>query len=239
MKLKITHLYPDLLNLYGDMGNIETLRHRAIWRGIDAEVTAITQTSAFDLSDTDIVIIGGGGEREEKIVMDELRKNRDALYNYIENNGTVLAVCGGIDMLGKYVGYGAETVEGADILDIYTDACDTRASGNVIMESMLFDGKVVGFENRTGRTYINNLTPLGKVIVGTGNNGTDKTEGVVYKNVIGTHLHGPLLPKNPQLCDWLLEKALQKKYMEFTNLTPLCDELEDRANESIVNRFSN
>ncbi len=238
MKLKIMHLYPDLLNFYGDSGNIAALSYRLRNRGIDAEVIAYTSdTDVLDLTDTDIVFLGGGGEREEKLVMDKLRQNKDKLTEYIENDGVLLAVCGGFDMLGKYVEYGTETVEGAGVLDIYTTSGTDRASGDVVLESGLYDGKIVGFENKVGKTETGNLSPLGTVLYGTGNNGCDKGEGVVYKNVIGTHLHGPLLPKNPRLCDLLLERALRKKYMEFTALTPLSTELEDEANGFIVSRY--
>lgn len=238
MKLKIMHLYPDLLSFYGDSGNIASLTHRLLWRGIDAEVIEQNSTEdELDLTDVDIIFLGGGGEREEKLVMDKLKINRDKLADYIDNDGVVLAVCGGFDMLGKYIEYGTETVAGAGVLDIYTRAGKERASGDVILESTLYDGKIVGFENKIGKTHIGNLTPLGTVLTGTGNNGEDKGEGVVYKNVIGTHLHGPLLPKNPKLSDWLIERALCKKYMEFTKLTPLSTDIEDKANEYIVNRY--
>ncbi len=161
----------------------------------------------------------------------------DELIDYANNDGVMLAVCGGFDMLGNTVEYGNETVECAGVLDIYTKAGTERKTGDVVIKSSLYDGKIVGFENRVGKTYISNIQPLGEIIYGYGNNGEDKTEGAVYKNVIGTHLHGPLLPKNPKLCDYILEKALRKKYMEFTKLTPLSSELEDKANEFIVKRY--
>ena len=238
MKLKIMHLYPDLLDFFGDSGNIEALKHRLVWRGINVEVAKHNRASGeLDLSDTDIVFLGGGGEREEKLVMELLRKNRDRLKEYIENDGAMLAVCGGFDMLGKYVKYGTEIVSGADLLDIYTDYTKKRASGDIILNSSLYTGKIVGFENRTGKTYTNGIKPLGTVEYGTGNNGEDKTEGAIYRNVIGTHLHGPLLPKNPMLCDYILEKALQKKYLEFEKLSALSTEDEDCANSFIVERY--
>ncbi len=238
MKLNILHLYPDLLTFYGDSGNIASLKYRLKARGIDVEVKEQSyNTESLDLTDMDIVFLGGGGEREEKLVMERLRQNKDKLGEYIENDGVMLAVCGGIDMLGSYVMSGEEKTEGAGVLDIYTDVGEKRASGDIVLDSLLFDGKIVGFENRTGKTYIGKYSPLGTVINGTGNNGEDTGEGVVYRNVIGTHLHGPLLPKNPMLTDLILEKALAKKYMEFAKLTPLSTELEDKANKFIVDRY--
>lgn len=239
MKLKILHLYPDLLNLYGDTGNIECLKHRLIWRGIDVEVVQHSSDAGeFDITDTDIIVIGGGGDREEKTVMQMLVRQKDKLIDYVNSEGTVFAACGGMDMLGKYCVFGNETVEGPGVLDIYTEESRKRMSGDIVLDSGLFDGKIVGFENRGRRTVTGGHTPLGKVCEGGGNNGEDKKEGVVYKNVIATHLHGPVLPKNPQLCDYILECALRKKYMEFTKLTPLADELEKKANEFIVKRYS-
>ncbi len=238
MKLKITHLYPDLLNFYGDSGNIEALKHRLLWRGIDVEICKITaDMRSIDLSDTDIIFLGGGGDREEKTVLHKLVENKEALIDYVNNDGVILAVCGGFDMLGNTVEYGSETVDGPGVLDIYTKTGTVRKTGDVVIKSSLYDGKIVGFENRVGKTQIGDILPLGEVMHGYGNNGEDKTEGAVYKNVIGTHLHGPLLPKNPKLCDYILEKTLRKKYMEFTKLTPLSSELEDKANEFIVKRY--
>ena len=238
MKLKIIHLYPDLLNLYGDKGNIETMKHRLVWRGIDAEVIAHTSEDGdINLDGADIVFLGGGTEREEKTVIQKLIPQKDKLIEYVNSGGTLFAVCGGFDMLGKFCEYGSEQVEGLGILDMHTGNGKKRMNGDVIIESEIFDGKIVGFENRAGKTYTNNLKHLGRVLSGGGNNGEDMTEGVVYKNVIGTHLHGPVLPKNPKLCDYILECALRKKYMEFTKLTPLRDDLETKANEFMVNRY--
>lgn len=239
MKIKILHLYPDLLNLYGDRGNIECMRKRLIWRGIDAEV--ITHTcdtkDELDLSDIDIVFIGGGSDREQKIVCDRLLYHKNEIKEYVEDNGVLIAVCGGYQLLGKYYKLENETIEGLDILDIYTEQSKKRLIGNIILESSIINQKIVGFENHGGRTYIGNHTPLGKVIYGFGNDEKSGNEGVVYKNVIATYLHGPLLPKNPQLCDYILENAIKRKNPDFVSLSPLDDELENKANEYIVNRF--
>lgn len=234
------HLYPDLLNLYGDMATIESLRHRLLWRGIDVEVVKHTsEEGSVNFDDIDIVFLGGGGDREEKTVMKKLVGEKDKFEQYVDSEGVIFATCGGMDMLGKYCKFADETVEGPGILDIYTEPGAKRMTGNVVLESNVFEGKIVGFENRPGKTNIGNLTPLGTVITGGGNNGEDCTEGVIYKNVIGTHLHGALLPKNPKLSDYIIETALRKKYMEFSKLTPLSDELESKANEFIVERYRN
>lgn len=238
MKIKILHLYPDLLNLYGDKGNIECMRKRLMWRGIDAEAVMYTcDDTGFDLSDVDIVFIGGGSDREQKIVCRRLLEHKDALKEYVEDNGTLVAVCGGYQLLGKYYKLADETIEGLDILDIYTEQGEKRLIGNIVLEADFMDEKIVGFENHGGRTYIGSHTPLGKVIYGCGNNETAGVEGVVYKNVVATYLHGPLLPKNPGLCDYILTNAIKRKNPDFAGLSPLDDALENTANQYIVNRF--
>jgi hypothetical protein len=240
MKLKILHLYPDLLNLYGDRGNIECMRRRLLWRDIDVEVVQYTcESTGFDLSDVDIVFIGGGSDREQKIVCSRLLEHKKQLSEYVENNGTLVAVCGGYQLLGKYYKLKDETIEGLDILDIYTEQGEGRLIGNIVLESELIEQKIVGFENHGGRTYIGDHTPLGKVVYGNGNADNAGAEGVSYKNVIATYLHGPLLPKNPQLCDMILTKALKRRYPEFEELSPLGDELENIANGYIVKKYQN
>lgn len=238
MKIKILHMYPDLLNLYGDKGNIECMRKRLVWRGIDAEVvTHKCDDTDFDLSDVDIVFIGGGSDREQKIVCNRLLEKKDALKAYVEDNGVLVAVCGGYQLLGKYYKLGDEMIEGLDILDIYTEQGEKRLIGNIVLEPDFLDGKIVGFENHGGRTYIASHKPLGRVVYGYGNDENSGAEGVVYKNVIATYLHGPLFPKNPLLCDYVLENAIRRRYPEFEGLSALEDELENTANEYIVNRF--
>lgn len=239
MKIKILHLYPDLLNLYGDKGNIECLKHRLEWRNIEAEIiTCTSDNNIIDFSDIDIFFIGGGSDREQKIVCEKLLKHKDKLKDYVENNGTVLAVCGAYQLLGKYYKMKDETINGLEILDIYTEQGKDRLISNIVIKSDLISMPIVGFENHSGRTYIGNHTPLGKVVCGTGNNEEKQYEGVVYKNVVATYLHGPLLPKNPQLCDYILTQALKKKYPDFDTLTPLDDGIEIRANEYLVERFT-
>lgn len=238
MKIKILHMYPDLLNLYGDRGNIECMRKRLMWRGIDAEVVTHTcDDENFDLSDTDIVFIGGGSDREQKIVCRRLLEHRDELKSYVENNGALVAVCGGYQLLGNYYKLEDETIEGLGILDIYTEQGKKRLIGNIVLETDFMEEKIVGFENHGGRTYIGSHTPLGKVVYGYGNHDNAGSEGVLYKNVVATYLHGPLLPKNPSLCDYILTNAIQKRDPGFMGLKPLDDSLEKTANQYIVNRF--
>ncbi|MDY3030347.1 MAG: glutamine amidotransferase [Clostridia bacterium] len=241
MKIKIMHLFPDLLNLYGDKGNIECMRRRLTWRDIECEVVGFTsEDKSFDLSDVDIVFLGGGSDREQKIVCKSLLEHKSELKDFVENGGSLVAVCGGYQLLGKYYKLTDETIEGLDILDIYTEQGKGRLISNIVLEAdFLPEGanKIVGFENHGGRTYINGHKPLGKVLFGNGNADKAGFEGVVYKNVVATYLHGPLFPKNPSLCDFVLSNALKKKYPDFKSLSPLDDELENTANKYITERF--
>lgn len=237
-KLTIGHLYPDLLNLYGDRGNIQCFRKRLEWRGIEAEVIPFLSDDKIDFSKLDIVLLGGGSDREQELVCKHLQEIKDDFKNYVENDGVVLAVCGGYQLLGKYYKTKDKLIEGLGILNITTEWEPERLIRNIVLNSPIFDTPVVGFENHGGRTYINDHTPFGKVFFGLGNTGKSGYEGVVYKNVIATYLHGPLLPKNPHVCDYLLERALKRKYGEDIKLEPLPDELEHKANSYIVNRYS-
>ena len=238
MELNIYHLYPDVLNLYGDRGNIQCFRKRLEWRGIEAEVIPFLSGDTIDFSKLDIVLLGGGSDREQELVCGQLQNIRRNFKDYVENNGVVLAVCGGYQLLGKYYKTDKKNIEGLSILDITTEWEPERLIRNIVLNSPLFDTPVVGFENHGGRTYIGSHTPFGKVFYGLGNTGKSGYEGVVYKNVIGTYLHGPLLPKNPHVCDYLLEKALIRKYGEDIILEPLTDKLEHLANGYIVDRYS-
>ena len=240
MKLKILHLYPDLLNLYGDRGNIECMRKRLNWRGIDCKVIPYTcESKGFSLSDIDIVFIGGGSDREQKIVCSRLLKHKKQLLEFAENGGSIIAVCGGYQLLGKYYKLADETIEGLGILDITTEQGKGRLISNIILKADFIEQPIVGFENHGGRTKIGGHTPLGKVLFGNGNDEKSGYEGVHYKNVIATYLHGPLLPKNPELCDYILTNALKHKYPKFGSLLPLGDELENIANGYITDKYLN
>ncbi len=232
MELTIGHLYPDLLNLYGDRGNIRCMQKRLEWRGISAHIKEFQLHDNIDFNELDIVLLGGGSDREQKLVCQELQSIKSDFKQYVEEYGVVIAICGGYQLLGSHYQIGAETISGLELVDLYTRQEEGRLIGNITISSDLFDMPVTGFENHGGRTYIGeNVSPLGKVITGYGNTDERDYEGVHYKNVIGTYLHGPLLPKNPELCDYILTKALERKYKESISLSPLDDTAEIRANK--------
>lgn len=236
MKIRIGHLYPDLLNLYGDRGNIQCLKKRMQWRGIDAEVQEFQITDTISFLDLDIVLLGGGSDREQMLVCEKLKTIRQDFKEYVEDNGVVIAVCGGYQLLGHYYDTDDGRIEGLSLVDLYTEQGTPRLISNIVIQNDLFPYPIVGFENHGGRTFIGDNKPLGKVLFGYGNNETDKAEGVLYKNVIGTYLHGPLLPKNPHICDYLIKNAMERKY-GTSALSPLDDEQELQANRYIVERF--
>ncbi len=239
-ELNILHLFPDLLNLYGDKGNIACLQKRLEDRSIKANISAHTdQSTSLNLDGIDIIFLGGGSDKEQEVVCGYLLKNKTQLKEYVENDGVLLATCGGFSMLGKTFPSSGKVIDGLGILDIYTEPSDKRLISNVVLKSDMFELPIVGFENHSGSTFIGEYTPLGKVIHGFGNTENSGYEGITYKNVVATYLHGPLLPKNPLLCDFLLLSALRKKYPDFTELSPLDDTLENQANQYIVSRFSN
>ena len=236
MKLTIGHLYPDLLNLYGDRGNIRCMAKRLEWRGIESEVREYCLGDRVDFGECDLFLLGGGSDREQKIVCQELSSIRKDFKEYVEDMGTVIAICGGYQLLGSYYQMGNEKIEGLELVDLYTEQGEGRLIGNITIQSH-FDMPITGFENHGGRTFLGaGIQPLGKVIHGYGNDGASGYEGVQYKNVIGTYLHGPLLPKNPLVCDWLLEKALERKTGAPVVLEPLDDTAERRANEYAQSR---
>ena len=237
MKLRIAHLYPDLLNLYGDIGNITTIRKRCEWRDIQTQVDSVYGNEKITFTDYDLVFLGGGSDREQLLVRDKLISMKKEISAYVENGGVLVAVCGGYQLLGSYYKLEKETIQGLEILDIQTEVGDTRLISNVVLENEQF-GTIVGFENHGGRTNINNHTPLGKVLYGNGNNGKDGYEGVVYKNVIATYLHGSLLPKNPVLSDHIIKMMLEQRGLP-SELKPLDDSIENEAHKYIVDRFVN
>ncbi|CAM3722752.1 type 1 glutamine amidotransferase [Alicyclobacillus pomorum] len=235
--LCIAHLYPDLLNLYADKGNILTLKRRLEWRGLEAQVTLVTSSEEARPGDYDLVLLGGGSDREQEIVSRTLRRSRDEWKAAVEDGLPLLAVCGGYQLLGEYYQLPDGTkVPGLELLDMVTVAGSPRLIGNVAIESDEC-GTIVGFENHGGRTT-HHHAPLGKVISGHGNNGTDGHEGVRYKNVFGTYIHGPLLPKNPALADFILQTALDYAGIDV-KLEPLDDELEKAARTAFQVRRMN
>ena len=228
MKLKLAYLYPKLLNIYGDRGNVLTLIYRCKLRGIELEVFPIELNEQTSLTDFDIYFIGGGQDKQQLLVADDLQKKKDSLILAIENNAVVLAVCGGYQLLGKYykTADGSE-IKGIEAIDLYTIAGSRRMIGNVLCEDLESKNTITGFENHGGKTFLgSSLKPLAKVIRGGGNNGEDGFEGVRYKNIFGTYLHGSLLPKNPFLADRLIYLALQRKNIKISEIT-----LDDRIEE--------
>ncbi len=236
MRINIAHLYPDLLNLYGDKGNIASLVKRLEWRGIEAQVTEYKIEDEIDFADVDIILLGGGTDGEQTVVIKRLMDFKESLKEYVEAGGVLLASCGGYQMLGKYFTVGKDKAEGLGILDITTDTMDKRFIGDIAVKTEFSDIPVVGFENHSGSTNIGKYKPMGQVIFGSGNNGKDKTEGIIYKNTYGTYLHGPLLPKNPHLCDVILEAAIKNRDESFV-LSELEDSMEYAANKSILKRY--
>lgn len=256
MKLNICHLYPDLLDLYGDRGNIIALDARCRWRGIEPVVQQASLGDELDFAGMDILFLGGGSDREQGLLVQDLMHRENELRKGIENGLVVLSICGGYQMLGKYYQMASgEKIPGLGILDVWTVAGTKRLIGNVVVEleehvlsKDLGAGEpvrvsaqkfktLVGFENHSGKTYLGEgVTPLGKVLVGHGNNGADRAEGVRSHNVFGTYLHGPLLPKNPHLADLLLELALLRRGSDVY-LRELDDRLEELAHEVMVKRL--
>lgn len=255
MELKIGWLYPTLMSTYGDRGNVICLQRRATWREIEVSIVPLDRDSnASDFELVDIIVGGGAQDRQQEIVMRDLKGAKaDTIKAKIEAGTPGVFTCGSPQLLGDYYepAFG-QRIEGLGIFDLVSkhpgiDA--RRCIGNVIFEitaSPLAEELqatigtkpvVVGFENHGGRTFLGNVEPLGKVIKGYGNNGEDGTEGAFYHNAIATYSHGPLLPKNPFLADWLLEKALQNKYQSKISLTKLNDSLVSCARDVMFKRL--
>jgi lipid II isoglutaminyl synthase (glutamine-hydrolysing) len=210
-------LYPDLMNIYGDRGNILTLLKRAEWRGMTAQVREIQRGNVDDLGDVDVFFFGGGQDREQALIYDDLKTyKQEQLQKAVKDGAQILAVCGGFQLLGHYYQTAdGERYDGIGLIDVTTQAGKKRFIGDVVILTDiegLTPSTLVGFENHSGRTFLGEgVKPLGKVLHGNGNNGSDKTEGIRQNNVIGTYLHGSLLPKNPHLADYLISEALKRR----------------------------
>lgn len=231
--MRIAHLYPDLLNLYGDRGNIMCLQYRCRQRGIQVTVDEISVGDAFDHTKYDLLFIGGGQDFEQEVLLEDLHGGKDAEIRQAVADGTVvLAICGGYQMLGKYYQtYTGERLEYIGAVDFYTVGEKERLIGNYAFDTEF--GRVIGFENHSGRTYLGDgVAPLGKMVSGFGNNGKDGMEGVHYKNTFCTYSHGPVLPKNPAFADRLIETAMRRENPNFT-LTPLDDSTEAFARKQV------
>jgi CobQ-like glutamine amidotransferase family enzyme len=237
MELRLCALYPEQMNIYADRGNIMLLRRRCEWRGIGFAYTAAGPGESFDPAEHDLLYMGGGQDRDQKIVAaDLLRTKQRALTESVDDGAVLLAVCGGYQLLGHSYQLGDERIEGLGLAELETvREPGPRLIGNVEIEVDLGDGpqRLAGFENHGGRTYLApGATPLGRVIRGFGNNGKDGHEGVRRQNIIGTYLHGPLLPKNAWLADRLIRLALARREGTEPELEPLDDTLEAEAHDS-------
>lgn len=236
-KINIYHLYPNHLNLYGDRGNMLALCRRARWRGIEVNIVPMEPGDGINFSSCDLLFMGGGQDSDQKLVAEDLKGRSAEMRRAAEENMVIFAVCGSYQLLGSYYTTArGEKIGGLEIIDLYTEPGKGRLIGNAAISCSLWGPArtLVGFENHGGRTYLGeNLQPLGKVLYGYGNNGTDKTEGAVYNNVIGTYLHGSLLPKNPWLTDHLLQKALAYRHQDIT-LRELDDSLEIEAHRAAL-----
>lgn len=241
MEINICHLYPDILNLYGDRGNVLSMKRRLEWRGITANVSEISIGEPLDWEKYDILFIGGGQDFEQEILLKDLSSGKsEAIKDAVQAGKTFLCICGGYQMMGKfYKTWDGHELEFIGALDFYTIGDKQRMIGNYMFNCEEPDGGfvVVGFENHSGKTYLGeNVKPLGKVLAGYGNNGEDRTEGARYINVFCSYGHGSLLPKNAALCDHILKTAINQKYPGFY-LPPLDDSFEHAANRYMQERL--
>jgi hypothetical protein len=242
MRLRIAHLYPDLLNLYGDRGNLLALSRRCQWRQIDNTVIPISIGDPFLPDAYDIVFMGGGQDHEQNLLHRDLIELKGPLIRQAVADGLVfLCICGGYQMMGQYYEeQDGNRISGIGALDIWTIARPDRMIGDLICQSSHLAGQgrdpvLVGFENHSGRTWLGpSVQPLGSVVRGRGNNGTDQTEGAIYKNVYCTYAHGSFLPKNPDMADYLIETALKRRYAEFQSLAELKNQYEYNARNYLL-----
>jgi lipid II isoglutaminyl synthase (glutamine-hydrolysing) len=233
MRIAVAHLYPDYLNIYADRGNIAVLTRRAALRGHALHVTGVEPGDSLDPSSFDLLYVGGGQDREQAQIAPDLARRGSAIAAAVQAGTAVLAVCGGYQLLGRgYRGRDGSWMPGAGVLPLETVAGERRLIGDVLLDADVGDGvtiPVAGFENHAGRTLLDpGATPLGRVVAGHGNDGASGFEGCRVGAAIGTYLHGPLLPRNPELADWLLARALEHAGAPG-ELEPLSDELERLA----------
>jgi CobQ-like glutamine amidotransferase family enzyme len=230
VKLVLGHLYPDYLNIYADRGNMAVLERRAAWRGIGFEYRTIGLGEALP-ADVDLFYVGGGQDREQALVAQDLADKAEPLREAVAAGAACLAVCGGYQLLGRFYRdrSGAE-LPGVGLLPLHTVAGERRMIGDVLLECELDEGRprtLAGFENHAGRTYLDaGARPLGRVVSGFGNNGEDGFEGCLAGRALGTYLHGPLLPRNSWLADWLLAQGLARRLGAAPDLDPLPDDFE-------------
>jgi lipid II isoglutaminyl synthase (glutamine-hydrolysing) len=251
VRLTIGYLYPNVMSQYGDRGNAICLLQRCHWRGIDAKVIDLDLGALVEPEDVDLFLMGGGADVHQRLIANDLLEVKgDGIRKAIEEGAAALMICGGYQLWGHYyLTYSGESLPGLGIFDVttihraaqlgarltnVTEAASVRAVDNLVVE--WGEDLLVGFENHGGRTYLKSgAQPLGRVVVGGGNNSEDGYEGCVYKNAIGTYLHGSVLPKNPRLADHLITAALSRRYGKV-ELEPIDDEVENRAHEAAVRR---
>ena len=234
MTIRVAHLYPEYLNIYADRGNIAVLSGRARWRGIGLEVEPVSLGDDLPPGEHDLLYIGGGQDREQALIAPDLAARGETIREAVDRGVAVLAVCGGYQLLGRfYRGRDGEELPGAGLFPHETVAGERRMIGDCLLECELEPGvrrTLAGFENHAGVTRLDEgAQPLGSVVAGFGNDGESGLEGVRVGNALGTYLHGPLLPRNAWLADWILERALEHRTGERQELGPLADELEDEA----------
>jgi lipid II isoglutaminyl synthase (glutamine-hydrolysing) len=256
-QLRIAHLYPEHMNIYGDRGNILALQRRCAWRGITPLVLPVGVGALVDWQDIDLVFFGGGQDSGQALIAEDfVQRQGPALRTALDDGLVMLAICGGYQLLGHYfLTHTGERLPGIGALDLHTVGGDVRLIGNIAIEteeigdwrlvgqspiSNLQSLRLVGFENHSGRTYLGaGVRPLGRVVAGHGNNGEDGTEGAVYRNTFGCYMHGSLLPKNPQFVDHLIGLALRRRHGQAVALPPLDDQLELAAQQTMVERLVN
>ena len=242
MRIRVGHLYPDYLNIYADRGNIAVLERRAAWRAHELDVTGVSVGDELRPGDFDLLYVGGGQDREQALIAPDLAGRAEALRQAVEDGAALLAVCGGYQLLGRfYLDTNGNRQEGVGLFGLETVAGERRMIGDVLLECELEPGvrrTLAGFENHAGRTRLDpDATPLGRVVAGFGNDGESGYEGCRLECAVGTYLHGPLLPRNPWLADWLLAQALAHRTGGAApELEPLPDDLETEAHAVAARR---
>ncbi|GAC1455729.1 MAG: glutamine amidotransferase [Ktedonobacterales bacterium] len=239
MTIRICHLYPTLLSVAGDRGNVFAIQRRCEWRGLATEVTEVPVGEVRDFTQFDLILFHGGQDKEMDVAARDLREKAASLRAAAEADVAILAVCAGYQLLGHYYQpFKGPRLDGVGMVDLTTEGGDTRFMNHIAVACDFAQGgaqTLVGFENHSGRTYLGpGAQPLGRVVAGSGNNGQDGGEGARYRQVYGTYLHGPVLPKNPWFTDHLIHAALSHRYGAVAPLEALPDGAEERAHEAAL-----
>lgn len=239
-EFNIAHMYPELMNLYGDRGNLVCLQHRLEWYGHNCTIKNVGLGDKLQFGRIDMIFMGGGSDREQGLVYRDLLGKADNLFREIQKGLPVLFICGAYQLLGKsYLSWDGSKMDGLGFFNFHTVGRKDRLIGNILINSAVpgVTTSIVGFENHGGRTYFDDpdLKPFGTVIRGHGNNGEDKTEGLLFKNLAGTYLHGPLLPKNPAISDWFIRTMAERKGIKFNRY--LDDTIENFAHEQVKQKI--